>query len=130
MDLKSIYEILDNIVATGNFTPEMLDSIEKLKDEFDEREGMLKKEDKETDSEDLKSKYEELQKNYDTILKERDDYMERANRYRDRYISRFMGEDDSDHRTDAEEIKRDTEKDVKRDGKVQSFDELFKEREG
>lgn len=50
------------------------------------------------------------------------EFEEKYNELKKRYIDRFF--------TDPEEVKEETEKDVKRDGTVQTFDELFEKREG
>lgn len=59
--------ILKKLSETGGFTPDMLDEIQRLRDEFDEREGELKRYHEQydgEDKEDWKSKYTELEKKY------------------------------------------------------------------
>lgn len=87
-----IEEILKRIIGDRELTDDMLDDIKKLKDSYDEQQGMANQ---------WKSKYDDL---------------------RGRYIERFF--------TSPEQVKEDTEEDVKEDGEVKSFDELFDEREG
>lgn len=87
-----IEEILKRIIGDRDLTDDMLEDIKKLKDSYDEQQGMANH---------WKAKYDDL---------------------RGRYIERFF--------TSPEQIKEDTEEDVKEDGEVKSFDELFDEREG
>lgn len=87
-----IEEILKRIIGDRDLTDDMLEDVKKLKDSYDEQQGM---------SDYWKAKYDDL---------------------RGRYIERFF--------TSPEQIKEDTEDDVKKDGEVKSFDELFDDREG
>ena len=87
-----IEEILKSIIGDRDITDDMLEDIKKLKDIYDEQQGMANQ---------WKTKYDAL---------------------RGRYIERFF--------TTPEQIKEDTEDDVKKDGEVKSFDELFDDREG
>lgn len=83
-----IEEILKRIIGDRDLTDDMLEDIKKLKDSYDEQQGMANH---------WKTKYDDL---------------------RGRYIERFF--------TTPEQVKED----VKEDGEVKSFDELFDEREG
>ena len=85
-------EILKRIIGDRELTDDMLEDIKKLKDSYDEQQGMANQ---------WKSKYDDL---------------------RGRYLERFF--------TAPEQVKEDTEEDVKEDGEVKTFDELFDEREG
>lgn len=85
-----IEEILKRIIGDRDLTDDMLDDIKRLKDSYDEQQGMANH---------WKSKYDDL---------------------RGRYIERFF--------TTPEQVIEDTEEDVKDDGGVKSFDELFDER--
>lgn len=85
-------EILKRIIGDRDLTDDMLEDIKKLKDSYDEQQGMANN---------WKSKYDDL---------------------RGRYIERFF--------TSPGQIKDDTEDDVKKDGELKSFDELFDDREG
>lgn len=95
---RGYYNILDNIFQTGGLSEAMEEDLKKLKDDYEEREGMLKKygevydgDDKEeyeykefeTDSEDWKTKYETAN-NELAAFKER---------YRKRF---FFGKDSAD----------------------------------
>lgn len=84
--------LLKQIADSGGDTANMLDLMQKLRDDFDEREGMLKK---------YSEKYADLER---------------------KYKERFF--------TTPKEVQEETEEDVERDGKKQSYEDLFTEREG
>lgn len=105
--------MLDNMWEKAGMDEEMESVIERLKNDFDDKEKIIGKygtiinddgvedyEFVENDVEDYKSKYEEL---------------------KEKYKKRFFGK--------VDEIKEEQEEDIKRDGTKQTFEELFKERE-
>ena len=106
-----------------NGVRELEDKIKKLKDELDEREGMLKKYGESYDGENWRDRAEAAERERDEIRR----------KYRDRFL---YGEDkkaeevEDDKQTSREEIKREQKEDIRRDGKKQTFEELFEEREG
>lgn len=118
---EEVYDLMRRIAETGGLTPEMERDLEKVKDEFDEREGELERyreryngEDsspKEKDKDDRveRSEYEKL----------KDDYENLRTRYRERFWGRV-----------SEDVIEDTEEDVKRDGEVQTYEDLFERKEG
>lgn len=128
--------LLREIAETGGDTANMLELMQKLRDDFDEREGELRRYGEKRDKERPAGEAEEDTK----IRKEsREDDREDRGLRRDplpadmvpreeyetlkrKYIDRFF--------SSPEEAKEDQEKDVKRDGENQTFDDLFKEREG
>lgn len=125
--------VLRKIMETGGLTKDMADDMKKLMDDFDEREGMLKRygevyngEDREdydytpsdADRDVVEDRTEETKKDWERMY----------NDLKKDYIDRFFGT--RDLREEIEDIKEDTEDDVKRDGENQTFDELLKRVEG
>lgn len=128
--------LLREIAESGGDTAKMLELMQNLRDDFDEREGELKRydekrdkerpegeakeddkirqESKEADREDKRERRDPLSK--DTVSRNEYDELKR------KYIERFFSTPD--------EAKKSQEEDVKRDGKKQSFEELFEKKEG
>lgn len=103
--------LLKQIAETGGDTENMLDLIQKLRDDYDERIGMenkIQEDETELGGEKWKEKYEELRR---------------------KYIDRFFATPE-EAKKDMYEVKEEAKEDVKRDGKKVSFEELFEEREG
>lgn len=102
LNLDEIYGIIKKISETGGDTPEMMDDLKRLKDEVDEREGMLNKYREQYDGENYKEKYEALKKEY-----------------RDRFFSN-------------NDIKEQQQDDIKSDDRSTeyTYEKLFEEREG
>lgn len=139
-------KLMSRIFETGGLSEAMEKDIERLKVDFDEREGMLRRYGEVYDGED-RDEYD-WTPNDEYRLEERDsgtegsmedtdevftpreeekDWKQEYENLSRRYINRFMGGDVA--RID-EEIKNDTEEDVIRDGEKQTFEELFERREG
>lgn len=128
--------LLREIAETGGDTANMLELMQKLRDDFDEREGELRRYAEERDKkppEGARKKDEEIRKESEEDNREdggerRDplprDMVSRAeyDELKRKYIDRFFSTPD--------EVKKETEKDVKRDGENQTFEELFKRKEG
>lgn len=130
--------LLREIAESGGDTPKMLELMQKLRDDFDEREGELRRYHEERDKEEpegLEKKEEEIEQESEEDDKE--DGGERRKAYgalknyvsradyedlRNKYIERFF--------STPEEAKKEQKKNVKEDGEKKSFDELFKDREG
>ena len=109
--------LLKQIADSGGDTANMLDLMQKLRDDFDEREGMLKKYGEKYDGENSPKEDVETEKEKDGVnWKEK--YADLERKYKERFF------------TTPKEVKEETEEDVERDGKKQSFEELFTEREG
>lgn len=118
---EEVYDLMRRIAETGGLTPEMERDLEKVKDEFDEREGELARyreryngedaspEEKAEDDRVERSEYEKLKGDYEDL----------RTRYRERFWGRV-----------SEDVIEDTEKDVKRDGEVQTYEDLFERKEG
>lgn len=113
----------------------MMELLQKLRDDYDEREGLLKRYGEERDKRAPEGSEEER----DKIRKESeeaniedkgerriayDDYVPREDyeELRKKYIERFF--------TSPDKAKRMQKENVMDDGKKRSFEELFKEREG
>ena len=133
---KEHEDLLREIAETGGDTANMLELMQKLRDDFDEREGELRgygeerdkerpegaekederirRESREDDKEDRGERRDPLSK--DVVSRAEYDELKR------KYIDRFF--------STPEEVKKETEKDVKRDGENQTFEELFKRKEG
>lgn len=116
---NGVEKILNRIWETGGLSADMEDDISKLKAEFDEREGVLRK-------------YGEV---YDGEDKDEYDWQDNGGEYRgkyeelkERYKNRFMrGEPDrrNGDKDDFETVKDGEEKDVKKDSTPHTWDELL-----
>lgn len=130
--------LLREIAESGGDTPNMLELMQKLRDDFDERESELRRYHEESDKEEPEG-VEKEEKEIEGESKEDDkedggerrraygalkDYVSRSDyeNLRNKYIARFF--------STPEESKKDQKENVKEDGKKKSFDELFKDREG
>lgn len=127
--------LLKEIAATGGDTDSMLELLQKLRDDFDEREGELRRyneaaDKSKPDTENAEEKIvdESKEDNVDDkgLRRDpiRDDVVSRSeyDELKRKYIERFF--------SDPEQAKRDQEEDIKDDGKDLSFDNLFKKKEG
>lgn len=124
---KRAYDILAKIWETGGLTEAMGADIQRLKDDFDEREGFLKKYGEVYDGED-KAEYDylpkEIEKAGDNDLEEK--YQALQGEYSDlkkRYISAFFNGVETEKERDRT-IENQVE-DAVTDGKPQSWDELI-----
>ena len=115
-------KILKRIMETGGMTEAMEQDIRRIKDDFDEREGILRRYGELYDGEDRDE--------YDFVRREDDDYREKYEELKDKYIERFLEPSSVKEEVDYKTIMNDTEKDVKRDGEPQTFDELLERTEG
>lgn len=124
---RGIDKILDRIWETGGMTPDMEEDIKRLRDEYDERKGILDKYGEEYDGEEDEYEFKERERTvYDDTEVEmwRDRYEEMKRRYKERFFGTDKMEDDYKDIIDG------TEDDVKRDGRPQTFDELLERVEG
>lgn len=136
-------KILRRIMETGNLTEDMERDIDRIRSDFDEREGMLRRYGETYDGEDMdeyewRERDDESREESDrddkdiyTPREEAKDYEDWRGRYeemRQRYLDRFFG--GRDEGEDYREIVRETEEDVRRDGEPQTFDELLERTEG
>ncbi len=136
-------KILRRIMETGGLTEDMERDIDRLRSDFDEREGMLRRYGETYDGEDMdeyewRGRDDESREDSDrddreiyTPREEAKDYEDWRGRYeemRQRYLDRFFGGRDVGE--EYREIMRETEEDVRRDGEPQTFDELLERTEG
>lgn len=123
-------KILRRIMESGGMTEDMEQDIERLKDDFDEREGILKRYGETYDGED-QDEYEYSGRDDINIYTPREEEKDWKKEYDDlkaRYMDRFFGT--SEVEEDFNDTIEETEEDVKRDGEVQTFDELLERTEG
>lgn len=115
--------LLRRIMETGGMTEDMEKDIQRLKDDFDEREGILRRYGEVYDGEDRDE--------YDYTEKEnKKDWESEYRTLEKRYLDKFFGEGANLSETSYEEIMSDQETDVKRDSEPQTFDELLFNVEG
>lgn len=119
---KGMESILRRIMDKSDIEDEeMIADIERLRSDFSEREGILRNYGDISEGDD----------DYEFVEKTREDgdgWKEKYNRLRKQYTDRFFG--NSDVKEDFEEIMEETVEDVKRDGTVQTIDELLERVEG
>lgn len=138
-------DLLKEIANSGGDTPKMMELLQKLRDDYDEREGMLKKygEDRDreepegevTERKEIRKESEEdnredggkRRRAYDGDVVSRaefDKMREEMEKIRKAYIDKYF--------STPVDAKREQEEDVRKDDKSEdmSFDELFKDREG
>lgn len=123
-------KILRRIMESGGMTEDMERDVERLKDDFDEREGILKRYGETYDGED-RDEYDYSERddiNVYTPKEEEKDWKQEYDDLKERYMNRFFGT--SDVKDEFDDAMEDTKEDVKRDGTVQSFDELLERTEG
>ena len=123
-------KILRHIMEIGGMTEDMERDVERLKDDFDEREGILKRYGETYDGED-QDEYEYSERDDVNIYTPREEEKDWKKEYDDlkaRYMDRFFGT--SEVKDEFDDTMEDTKEDVKRDGTVQSFDELLERTEG
>lgn len=123
-------KILRHIMESGGMTEDIERDVERLKDDFDEREGILKRYGETYDGED-QDEYEYSERDDVNIYTPREEEKDWKKEYDDlkaRYMDRFFGT--SEVKDEFDDTMEDTKEDVKRDGTVQSFDELLERTEG
>lgn len=123
-------KILRRIMESGGMTEDMERDVERLKDDFDEREGILKRYGETYDGED-RDEYDYSERddtNVYTTKEEEKDWKQEYDNLKERYMNRFFGT--SDVKDEFDDTMENTKEDVKRDGTVQSFDELLERTEG
>lgn len=123
---SGVNKILRRIMETGGLTDDMETDIKRLQDDFDEREGLLKRYGETYDGEDL-DEYE-FKENLPTQIDEDENYKEKYESMKQKYLDRFFG--GVDMKEEVEEVKEETKEDVERDGTEQSFEDLFEKKEG
>lgn len=123
-------KILRRIMESGGMTEDMERDVERLKDDFDEREGILKRYGETYDGED-RDEYDYSERDDINIYnpkEEEKDWKQEYDNLKERYMNRFFGT--SDVKDEFDDTMEETKEDVKRDGTIQSFDELLERTEG
>lgn len=123
-------KILRHIMESGGMTEDMEKDVERLKDDFEEREGILKRYGETYDGED-QDEYEYSGRddvNIYTPREEEKDWKKEYDDLKTRYMDRFFGTSEVEKKFN--DTIEETEEDVKRDGEVQTFDELLERTEG
>lgn len=132
---RGMEKILRRIMETGGLTDDMEKDIQRLKDDFDEREGILKRYGEVYDGED-RDEYDYSDRDSESVYTSREedkieeDWRGRYEEMKRRYIDRFFGGRDPKDTEEYKEIMKETEEDVRRDGEKQTFDELLERTEG
>lgn len=118
---KGWRSIIERISERNNFDEETINDLESLKNDFEEKESVLRKYGNEYD-EDI-DEYTFTEK---TVLDSTEDYKAKYEDIKKKYLDRFFGGETKE----VERVEKNVEEDVKKDGEEKSFDELFKEMEG
>lgn len=118
---KGYTGLLQKIWETGGLTPDMEEDVKRLTDDFDEREGMLRKFGEVYDGED-KDEYDYTPHEGDT-RRDDNDWEGKYNEMKRRYIERFFGSEDT--RAERNETVNDAKEDVQGDASPQTWDELL-----
>lgn len=121
-------KILRRIMETGGLTPDMEEDIQRLRDDFDERESILKKYGETYDGEDAEEYEYTGRDTEDIYTPKEEEWRTKYEEMKARYLDRFFGAVDIDK--NFEEILNETREDVERDGEPQTFDELLERVEG
>lgn len=118
-------KILRRIMETGGITEDMEIDVDRIRSDFDEREGILRRYGETYNGEDM-DEYE--WKERDESQEDYEDWRGRYEEMRQRYLDRFFG--GRGEGEEYQEIMSETEEDVRRDGEPQTFDELLERTEG
>lgn len=117
-----IKNLLNRLWETGGLSADMEADIKRLQDDFDEREGMLRKYGEVYDGED-REEYEFVEKPSET-----EDWKGKYNEMKQRYVSRFFnGERDRSNgdADDFETVNTSQEEDIKSDGESKTWDDIL-----
>lgn len=137
---RGMDNILRRIMETGGLTESMEADVQRLRDDFNEREGILRRYGETYDGED-RDEYDWSEREPEASGGDTEVYTPREedflweSKYKElekRYIDRFFGgvPDEDYAKGKTEEIIREQTADVIRDGEPQSFDELLYRVEG
>lgn len=117
-----IKNLLNRLWETGSLSVDMEADIKRLQDDFDEREGMLRKYGEVYDGED-KEEYEFVEKPSET-----EDWKGKYEEMKSRYVNRFFNGEETRKDGDSDDFKtvmEGEEEDIREDGKTKSFDDLL-----
>lgn len=133
---RGMESLLRKIMETGGLTDDMENSVKRLKDDFDEREGILKRYGKTYEGDDT-DEYDWDESNKDdesvyTPLEEEKDWKAEYESLNKRYIDRFFSGVPTEERAmeAGREFADENRADAQRDAKPQSLDELLYRTEG
>ena len=116
--------MLDDIWEKIGMDEKMETVVEKLKNDFDEKEKIIGKYGTIINDDGVED-YEFIENNYESVKNKAEndveDYKSKYEELKEKYKKRFFGK--------VDEIKEEQEEDIKRDGTKQTFEELFEERE-
>lgn len=117
-----IKNLLNRLWETGGLSADMEADIKRLQDDFNEREGMLRKYGEVYDGED-KEEYEFVEKPSDA-----EDWKGKYEEMKSRYVNRFFNGEKTRKDGDADDfqtVMEGEEEDVREDGETKSFDDLL-----
>lgn len=117
-----IKNLLNRLWETGGLSADMEVDIKRLQDDFDEREGMLRKYGEVYDGED-REEYEFVEKPSET-----EDWKGKYEEMKSRYVNRFFNGEETRKDGDSDDFKtvmEGEEEDIREDGKTKSFDDLL-----
>lgn len=133
---RGMESLLRKIMETGGLTEDMENSVKRLKDDFDEREGILKRYGKTYEGDDA-DEYDWDESNKDdesvyTPREEEKDWRAEYEALNKRYIDRFFSGVPTEERAmeSGREFADENRADAQRDAKPQSLDELLYRTEG
>ena len=125
---RAYEELLSRLMASGELTPDMEEDFRRLKDELDEREGMLARYGETYDGEnkeyDWKPREEEV---VDTPKENVVDWKAKYDEMKQRYIDRFMGRVKEENLRDLKEDLTRGEDEERKEEVV--YEDLFTESE-
>lgn len=93
MTRRSFMDLLSRIMQTGGMTEDMENDLAKIRDDFDEREGILKRYGETYDGED-RDEYEWKERDGSSIYQagpDEKDWKKEYDNLQDRYLKRFFG---------------------------------------
>ena len=117
-----IKNLLNRLWETGGLSADMEADIKRLQDDFDEREGMLRKYGEVYDGED-KEEYEFVEKSSDV-----EEWKSKYEEMKSRYVNRFFYGEETRKDGDSDDFKtviEGEEEDIREDGETKSFDDLL-----
>lgn len=99
---KGFEVLMQRIWETGGLTPDMEKDIRRLKDDFDEREGILKRYGESYEGEDEEYEYKERETKARTDeSNDTTDWEAKYNEMKDRYVKRFFGNKETPDKDDT-----------------------------
>lgn len=90
---KGMHELISRIWETGGLTPDMEEDIKRLKDDFDERDAILRKYGEAYDGEAIEYEFKEKEGE--------SGWEEKYNEIKKRYVERFLGSGGTDEKEDT-----------------------------